>query len=115
MSDKKYTFWEAVFILPLSAVFIAFIMVATLPFSMLTAWARVKLWNWFVVPYLHLPPIPFWAMFALGIFAATFRGTKLKESDYKPEIKDYVTWFAADVIGSLLAVFVGWVIRTHLL
>lgn len=60
-SDEKYSLPEAG--LMLAGVPVAFVVVVFLiglPLGLLSAWIRATIWNWFAVPYLHLPHISVW-------------------------------------------------------
>ena len=120
MSDKKYTLWEAagLFVVgvPVVLLTVAVLAVIGLPFSILLAWIRVQLWNWFAVPYLHLPPIPLWAMFGLSVFIGTFISTKATVKDApKPDWKDEGKALLFNVFGWLIALGIGYAIHTWFL
>jgi hypothetical protein len=120
MSDKKYTLWEAMAVfavaVPVVLLTVGVVTVISLPFSILVAWVRVQLWNWFAVPYLHLPPIPIWAMFGLSVFISTFVPTKSKLKDApQPDWKDEGKALMFNVFGWLIALGLGYAIHTWLL
>lgn len=62
--------------------------VVSLPFALFFAWVKSEIWNWFAIPYFHLPRIGTWLMFMISMFISCFatdtRG--LKEEYYAQTI-----------------------------
>lgn len=62
---------------------LAVIIIGLLPLALLAAWMRVRMWNWFIVPYFHLPRIGVLLMYVIGLFLSTFRGgTRSLKDEY---------------------------------
>lgn len=61
--------------------------VITFPFALFDAWARMKLYAWFAIPYLHAPAIPYWAFVGIGLLLTMFRGSD-SPNGYKPTVGD---------------------------
>ena len=72
----KYTLGEAALIFiagPILMGLVAFLLV--LPMALFDAWIASIVWNWFAVPYFHLPTIHVWLMLMVAIFVGFFRGS----------------------------------------
>jgi hypothetical protein len=93
-----------------------FIYILFLPLALLTAWMRVKMWDWFVVPYFHLPHIAVWVMFGLGIFISSIfynYNPELKDDHYKASIGLRIaTPIAMQWLGFLIAYLIHiWILK----
>ena len=102
MEKDKYSLAEAGLILAgLPALFVAAV-VAMIPLALLVAWMRMKIWDWFMVPYFHLPHISVLLMYAIGLFIASFRaGTRSLKNEY------YATGFFSNLCGEFAVTWVG--------
>lgn len=85
------------------------IMVATFPLALMCAWARVKLWDWFAVPYLHVPHVSIWVMYGLGLIANSFY--YVRDAGKEEKNKSVLTSLAVWYLSQLIAVGVGWTIH----
>jgi len=66
--------------------FTSLVFVLFLPLYLFAAWMRVKMWDWFMVPYFHAPHVSVWLMFAIGLFVSLFQNSahpELKKEFYK--------------------------------
>lgn len=80
MNDEaKYK--EAAIVLGIGG--LGMIFVSIIGVSILFAWIRATIWNWFAVPYLRLPHLSVWVMLALGAFTSTYSRTDLATKEYK--------------------------------
>ena len=115
MSETKLTFGEWLLTIAIAAPVLLFIMLLAIPIGLFTTWARLKLWEWFAVPYLHLPDLSFWTMYGLTVLIGTFYYAKVKVSDYTPTWKDNLTTLGANVGGWFLSLGIGYVVHTYIL
>lgn len=81
--EKKLTVTEALFVFPAAVVVVAGLFVLMLPFTVLSAWIRLQVWEWFAVPYLHLPHLTLWSMFGVGVLIGLFRTHEWNRDDKK--------------------------------
>ena len=51
----------------------AFVTVLFMPLTLACAWTEVRMWDWFVVPYLRLPHVGVWQMVAFSFFVGMWR------------------------------------------
>ena len=102
VEKDKYSLAEAGLILAgLPALFVA-VCAATIPLGILAAWMRVKMWDWFMVPYFHLPHIGVPLMYAIGLFIVSFRaGTRSLKNEY------YATGFFSNGCSEFVVSWVG--------
>lgn len=107
---EKYSLVEAALVFVLAAFAMAGIVILSIPLDLLTAWVRVQLWDWFAVPYLHLPHLSVWVMWGLGLLAFTFRCLNKSGSDDKSKSKVWVN-IAVVPFCHLVALGVGFVIH----
>ena len=118
MSDTKYTPVEGFFVTilgsTLGALVLAIVAVATFPLAMLTAWIRWRLWGWFVVPYLHLPMVPYWAILGLGLLIGTF-SSMTQPNGYNPTTKEKVIIFVSHYAVQFTLLSIGYLVHTYLL
>ena len=103
------------FVLPMAVLMIALSTIAVLPLTMLYTWIRLQLWGWFAVPYLHLPTIPFWAMYGLGLILAAYKHAAVKSNEYKPTTKDYVNATYGEVAAMLMLWGFGYIVHAYLI
>lgn len=96
-SEDKFILGEAALVFGLSVPITVAVFITFLPGAILLTYIRIQLWDWFAIPYLHLPMIPFWAMFGLTTFAGTFYYASAPVSDYKPTMKQNVTVMVTNV------------------
>jgi hypothetical protein len=87
-----------------------------LPLGLLMAWMRVKMWDWFMVPYFHLPHISVWLMFALVIFVTSITynaNPDLKDDHYKASAGTRIFMpFAVQALGFLIAYLIHlWILK----
>lgn len=76
--------------------------VALIPLGLfLWTYVQVRLWDWFVVPYLHLPHLTFWVMYGLNLFISTFKAP-VKESP-----TDWSSVFSHAVLTPLVLLGIG--------
>jgi hypothetical protein len=113
--EEKFTFMESLLVLPVTIIGIALVTIMILPLAMLYTWIRLQLWGWFAVTYLHLPMIPFWAMYGLGLILVAYHSGKVKSSEYKPTTKDYAQIIFGEVGGMLMLWGIGYIVHTYLL
>ena len=73
----KMTFGEWVGVVLLGGTAAVLMFVLFLPLGLISAWMSVKMWDWFAVPYFHLPHISVWLMFVVGMFISTLLSAKL--------------------------------------
>lgn len=110
----EYTAGEWLALMVIAPVLSSVVVIALIPLMLLTAWMRVKMWDWFAVPYLHLPHVSVWLMLAIGIFLSTFNTDA-------PALKDeyYASKAGARFIGQLLITSIGfglaWAIHAWIL
>ena len=118
MSNEKYGAVEGFFLTIISAIvaapFIALIVIVLFPIAMLSAWIRWLLWGWFVVPYLHLPMVPYWAILGLGALAGTF-STVDQPTGYEPTQKEHISRAVTGIFVQLAALGVGYLVHNYLL
>jgi hypothetical protein len=117
LPEKKYTLLESFFVFLIGGVAVVPIMaligIAMFPIAMLTAWIRWLLWSWFVVPYLHLPMVPYWAMLGLGLLTGTLSNGD-QPNGYSATTKENVTRFVSVLLAELLGLGIGYIIHTHI-
>jgi len=105
--DKKYTFWEWLFITVIGCSTTLVAVLFMIPIGLIFAWIRVKMWDWFIVPYFHAPHISVWLMFAIGCLLATNHGSSyppLKEEFYSTgKASRALAPFAGHLLGFFLA------------
>jgi len=115
--EKKYTLLESFLIFVFSGVAVGVIIplmvVVTFPLTMLTAWIRWTLWNWFAVPYLHVPAVPYWAVVGLGFLVSSFAHTN-SPNGYKPKASETFSMIVMPVVGQLICLGIGYIIHTHI-
>jgi hypothetical protein len=118
MSNEKYGAVEGFFVTVFGAVFAALFIAAfailMLPIAMLTAWVRWLMWGWFVVPYLHLPMVPYWAVLGLGLLVGTFTTTD-QPNGYKPTTKEQATRFLTSIAVQITLLGIGYIVHHYLL
>ncbi len=118
MSDAKYTpvegFFVTIFGATVGALFLAVIAALTFPIAMLTAWIRWLMWGWFVVPYLHLPMVPYWAILGLGLLISTFSSVT-QPNGYNPTTKEKVTIFVSSYAVQFALLGIGYLVHHYLL
>jgi hypothetical protein len=118
MSNEKYGPIEGFFVTVLGAIFgalfLAVIVALTFPIVMLTAWIRWLMWGWFVVPYLHLPMVPYWAILGLGLLIGIFTTTG-QPNGYKPTTKEQVTCFLTSMAVQITLLGIGYLVHHYLL
>jgi len=68
----KMTFGEWVTVVLFGGTVAIVMFILFIPLGLISAWMRVKMWDWFAVPYFHLPHISVWLMFVVGMFISTF-------------------------------------------
>lgn len=109
MSEKKFSFTEALFVLPGSVIAFLGVYIIFLPIGLLVAYIRTKLWDWFVVPYFHLPHVSVWVMFGISILLATFNyvDNNKKNEDNKQNFINALLWY----VLQLVALGIGYVIH----
>ena len=115
MSETKMTFGEWCLALPIVILVVGGIFLLMVPTALLITYIRVELWSWFVVTYLHLPMVPFWAMYGLMLFTGTFSVVKVKSSDFEPSAMDHWNTMWISVVGWLMAWGLGYVVHVWLL
>jgi len=114
MADKKsYTAGEWLTLMAVTPMVSALIMLISLPLGLITAWVRVVLWGWFIIPYFHLPHLSVWQMFAIGIFLSSFHTTQ----ELKPEFYPTGVWARIGLYyaGQFLSLGVGYLIHITVL
>ena len=94
--------------------FFAFMVVCTIPLALIGAWARMKMWDWFIVPYFHLPHVSLWLMYALGLFAGMWRAPSSAEAESEKKKNAFVT-VAAWNLMQLVAVLLGYIVHRWIL
>ena len=118
MSEEKYGPIEGFFITVFGAIcgslILTFVAIVTFPIAMLSAWIRWVLWGWFVVPYLHLPMVPYWAILGLGLLIGTFTTTP-QPNGYKTTGKDAVSMLFTSVTVEFALLVIGYVVHSYLL
>lgn len=115
MKEKDQSVFRSVAILSgLPVMFVAATFGLGVPIGMFYAWARVLLWNWFAVPFLHLHPIPFWVMFAVGLLISSFRPSSeaLKKDHYE---YGTLSRMLTPMLNQLLLLLVGYALHLTLL
>ena len=90
------------------------VLITTLPLGMLDAWIRLFLWRWYAVPYLHLPSLAFWQMFALGLVLRVFKSSDraLKDDHYAGGMFSYI---CVAICCDLLVLLTGWILHLTIL
>jgi hypothetical protein len=83
------------------------IYVVFLPLGLLMAWMRVKMWDWFIVPYFHLPHVSVWLMYGIVILFTSIAynpNPELKNDLYKASQAARIAMpFAVQFMGFLVA------------
>lgn len=98
---KKYTLGEIAAYIGVVPMVFGAIAIATLPLGLATAWMRSTVWNWFGVPYLHLPTVGVLPMFAIECLLSLFRARsrELKGEFYaKPAWRELIVSFISDCL-----------------
>lgn len=72
------------------------------------AWVEVKLWDWFAVPYLHLPHVSIWTMVGLSFLYGLFLPVPSTPKEVKNE------WYVS-FLKPLTALAAGYIIHTWVL
>ena len=115
MSETKLTFGEWVLVSVGGGFVAVAIYVLFLPLGLLIAWMRVKMWEWFVVPYFHAPHVSVWLMFALGLSWASVqvRVDALKKEFYDSSPLERAAGpFVMNAVAFLIAYLVHiWALR----
>lgn len=115
MPKEKYSLGEAAAVFGFTGIIgVVVIFLIGVPIGLLSAWIRSTIWNWFAVPYLHLPHIGVWLMFVIGLFAAMFMPTF---PSLKKEVKENDTWKETIYLwaGDFLSFFLAWIIHIWIL
>ena len=94
--------------------FFAFIIICTIPLALIGAWARMKMWDWFIVPYFHLPHVSLWLMYALGLFVSMWRASSDTESDDNKKKKNAFATIAMWNLIQLITVLLGYIVHRWL-
>jgi hypothetical protein len=115
MTQTKLTFFEWIIAVIAGSIATVLIFSLMIPVSLFACWVRVQLWDWFAVPYLHLPSVPFWAMYGLGTLIGTFYYSKGKTNEYKQTWQDGLLALLVNIFGWLIALGFGYIIHTYLL
>jgi hypothetical protein len=117
MTDKKtqMTFgeWTAAVLLGGSAGILIYILFV--PLGLFYAWMRVKMWDWFVVPYFQLPHISVWLMYALGLLIYMLKPDntqQFKDEYYKASETSRIF---VPMLVQLFSFLVAWIIHTWIL
>jgi len=115
--EKKYTLLESFLIFVFGGVavgvIVPFMVVVTFPLTMLSAWIRLTLWNWFAVPYLHAPAVPYWAVVGLGVLVNTFSQSS-SPNGYKPKASETFSMILMPVVVQLIGLGIAYIIHTHI-
>lgn len=119
MSDRKYSLSEAAVAFGAMLVGIPAMLVALtlvfLPIDLAWSYLRATAWNWFLVPYLHVPPMNMWLMFAISLIIRTMQRTDraLKDEVYKAALwKDMITGYLVEgYLFFLLFVIHHWILK----
>lgn len=112
--ELLYTAGEWILIMIITPLMTGLLVIAFLPFALLSAWMRVKIWEWFAVPYFHAPHISVWLMLIVGMFVSMFQTSQ-------PQLKEefYDSKLTARMIGALAAQLgafaVAWMIHVWIL
>jgi hypothetical protein len=108
-AKQRYSLGEAAACFVLGGIMSAILLVLVIvPVGLFVAWVRATIWNWFAVPYLHLPHISVWLMYAVTLFAATLTGGRartMKKELYGETWGSYLLW---SIAGNLLTLGVAW-------
>jgi hypothetical protein len=118
MAEKqKYTLWESFWIFVVTGAvavpMTVLITIVVFPLMMLTAWIRWLLWGWFIVPYIHLPIVPYWAMLGIGCFTTTWATTEAPNG-YKPTTEEKIINFMSSWLIHAMALVVGYVLHRYI-
>jgi len=109
-------FAKLVGVFMLGAGYFALLLLSSLPFSLIGAWARVKMWDWFVVPYLHLPHISIWVMYGLTLLIGSFSDSPSeKQSNEKKKFFAMYVPVLARTAMNLIALLLAYFVHTYIL
>ena len=112
--SKQYTAAEWVAVMVAAPMASALVVIGLIPLMLLVAWMRVKMWEWFAVPYFHLPRVSVWLMLAVGLFMSTFQPSfpTLKEDHYAANA---IVRFANSALIALTLFSLAWAIHNWVL
>jgi hypothetical protein len=117
MPEEKYTLVESFFIFLFGGIIgsgaIVLITIAMLPLLLLSAWIRWILWQWFAVPFLHLPMLSYWAVVGLCLLIHTFSHTD-QPNGYKPTNADTFGRIFGAIAVEFIALGIGYIIHIHI-
>lgn len=111
---SEYTLTEAGLVLGgLPVVLVLFTFGLGVPIGLLNAWIRELVWNWFA-PYIGLPQVSLWVMFALGLIWALFVPTfpSLKKDHYEG---GWANRIFNSILGNVLTLLVASVVHHWIL
>jgi hypothetical protein len=94
--------------------YFAFLVLCTIPLALIGAWARMKMWDWFIVPYFHLPHVSLWLMYALGLFVGMWHTSASSDDDNKKKKNAFVTIAAWNFL-QLFTMLMGYIVHRWIL
>lgn len=109
--EKKYTGTEAVLLVVMAPVFFMGMVLMFIPLSLWGTWVELRLWHWFIMPYLGFRDVPYWALYGINIFIAQY-GYRDHTKDRKISMSSIIS---SGVLGPALALLFAWIIHTYLL
>jgi hypothetical protein len=86
--------------------------IAYIPLTLMVAYIRTRMWNWFLVPYLDAPTMSVLPMAGIGIFIGMFR--RSTSDTPPPPIRDRVVNFIAELLGGWLSYWVAYLLHSYL-
>jgi hypothetical protein len=108
--EKKYTGVGAVLLILMTPLVMAGMILMFIPLGLWSTWVELRLWHWFLMPYLGFRDISYWALYGVNIFIAQYQ--------YKDHAKDRKTSmssvFSIGIIGPAIALLFGWFVHAHL-
>lgn len=80
--------------------------------ALVRAWALAKLWIWFIVPVFHLPTLTMAQAYGIAMTIGLFAEQHSDAKEEDDEVKKWTSATSRIIIGPLIAVLFGWVVKT---